>query len=103
MLNKHHDTASGVSAISRHGGFDRWALNDKHSKMVPLGSRLASGGIRGDGYTAYKGMSANNCESIDLLFNHAEVCTTVYLTWILDLTQRCYIGFLCPSRDSTRD
>jgi hypothetical protein len=41
--------------------------------MVGLGSCEPAGGASGDAYRAYKGMSANSLDDIDLLFNHAEV------------------------------
>jgi hypothetical protein len=42
--------------------------------MVPVGSQLAKGGRRGDGYTTYPQLCGDSEEQIHAIFRHARVC-----------------------------
>lgn len=68
-LIENSERETGVSALSRGGGFDFWT----GGTMTPLGSRIPTGGRAGDCYTAYQGIDASTPEAIRALFGHAQV------------------------------
>ncbi|KAJ3825957.1 hypothetical protein F5880DRAFT_1610639 [Lentinula raphanica] len=58
---------TGVSAVKRGGQFHSYS----GGKMIPLGSRLPSGGRAGDSYTSYSGLEASSQIGLEILFNQA--------------------------------
>ncbi|KAJ3709773.1 hypothetical protein C8R42DRAFT_729838 [Lentinula raphanica] len=61
--------STGVGALKRGAQFDSYS----GGKMVPLGSRTASGGRAGDTYTSYAGLDATTEKGLDILFNQAAI------------------------------
>ncbi|KAJ3826637.1 hypothetical protein F5880DRAFT_1504509 [Lentinula raphanica] len=59
--------STGVQPVKRGAQFQSFA----GGKMVPLGSRLPSGGRPGDAYTSYSGLDASSVSGLDILFNQA--------------------------------
>ncbi|KAJ3843301.1 hypothetical protein F5878DRAFT_638167, partial [Lentinula raphanica] len=59
--------STGVSAVKRGAQFDNYS----GGKMVPIGSRIGSGGRPGDTYTSYAGLEATTEKGLDILFNQA--------------------------------
>lgn len=43
--------------------------------MTAFGARSPMGGIDGDGYRPYEGITADTIEGINIIFDHAEVCS----------------------------
>lgn len=41
--------------------------------MTAFGARSPMGGIDGDGYRPYEGITADTPEEVDIIFDHAEV------------------------------
>ncbi|KAJ3964310.1 hypothetical protein EV361DRAFT_956071 [Lentinula raphanica] len=68
--------STGVQSVRRGGQFQTFA----GGKMVPVGSRIPSGGRPGDSYTSYSGLEASTQSGLDILFNQA--ATSVILTSI---------------------
>ncbi|KAJ3771967.1 hypothetical protein FB446DRAFT_789143 [Lentinula raphanica] len=66
--------STGVQAVKRGGQFQTFSSG----KMVPVGSRLPSGGRPGDSYTSYSGLEASTQNGLDILFNQA--ATSVIMT-----------------------
>ncbi|KAL0567995.1 hypothetical protein V5O48_013997 [Marasmius crinis-equi] len=68
LLIRYHDMASGVRPLVRGQQFRFWSSG----VMFPFGARLPSGGIAGDTYAAYAGITAETIAGIEVLFRHAE-------------------------------
>ncbi|KAJ3964130.1 hypothetical protein EV361DRAFT_967454, partial [Lentinula raphanica] len=59
--------STGVSSVNRGAQFESYA----GGKMIPLGSRSASGGRAGDTYTSYAGLEATSDKGLGILFRQA--------------------------------
>ncbi|KAJ3743300.1 hypothetical protein EV360DRAFT_76658, partial [Lentinula raphanica] len=59
--------STGVQPVKRGAQFQSFA----GGKMVPLGSRLPSGGRPGNAYTSYSGLDASSVSGLNILFNQA--------------------------------
>ncbi|KAJ3831235.1 hypothetical protein F5878DRAFT_667770 [Lentinula raphanica] len=66
--------STGVQAVKRGGQFQTFSSG----KMVPVGSRIPSGGRPGDSYTSYSGLEASTQNGLDILFNQA--ATSIIMT-----------------------
>ncbi|KAJ3757489.1 hypothetical protein EV360DRAFT_26931, partial [Lentinula raphanica] len=66
--------STGVQAVKRGGQFQTFSSG----KMIPIGSRIPSGGRPGDSYTSYSGLDASTQSGLDILFNQA--ATSVIMT-----------------------
>ncbi|KAJ3752741.1 hypothetical protein EV360DRAFT_88447 [Lentinula raphanica] len=66
--------STGVQAVKHGGQFQTFTSG----KMVPVGSRIPSGGRPGDSYTSYSGLEASSQNGLDILFNQA--ATSVIMT-----------------------
>ena len=68
-LCKNVQEITKVRPLRRHGHFRAWASGP----MMAIGSRQSVGGRPADTYTQYAGMSAEDSEGMEILFNQAEV------------------------------
>jgi hypothetical protein len=69
-LIEHHEALQNVKSLRARGKqFNTFS----QGKMYPKGTRAPSGGAPGDAYTMYAGMEALDLNSINALFNDAEV------------------------------
>lgn len=66
-----HKAVATNPSVQRGEVFQQWAYT---GKMVPIGSRLAKGGRRGDGYTTYPLLCGESENHIQAIFRHARVC-----------------------------
>ena len=73
QLISHHQALQTIKSIDRGNQFDTYP----QGHMVAKGSRAPKGGSPGDSYTMYSGMEAVDEESINALFDDAEVRFTI--------------------------
>ncbi|KAG2753406.1 hypothetical protein P692DRAFT_20845883 [Suillus brevipes Sb2] len=67
-LRINHKAVATNPSVQRGEVFQQWAYT---GKMVPIGSRLANGGRRGDGYTTYPLLCGESENHIQAIFRHA--------------------------------
>ncbi|KAG1796501.1 hypothetical protein EV424DRAFT_1353125 [Suillus variegatus] len=67
-LQDNHKAIATNPSVQWSEVFQRWAYT---GKMVPIGSRLAKGGRRGDGYTTYPLLCGDSEDHIHAIFRHA--------------------------------
>ncbi|KAJ3964487.1 hypothetical protein EV361DRAFT_873970 [Lentinula raphanica] len=63
--------STSVQAVKRGGQFQTFSSG----KMVPVGSRIPSGGRPADAYTSYSGLEASTQDGLEILFNQAATTT----------------------------
>ena len=68
-LIDHHEALQTIKGVDRGDQFESYS----QGSMVPKGSRAPKGGAPGDSYTMYSGMDAVDEQSINALFDDAEV------------------------------
>jgi hypothetical protein len=69
-LRKSRSSFPNSSGIDRGGQFQPW----KNGEMLGIGSRMPSGGRKGDTYTVYRGMAIrDDIEMVRKLFKYAKV------------------------------
>lgn len=74
----HHNSLQNVKALrSRGKQFNSYSQGE----MYPKGTRSPAGGSPGDAYTMYAGMEAVDVESINSLFDDAEVLFDFFLSF----------------------
>lgn len=76
LLSEHTESYSKLKSVVRGKQFAAFVKG----KMVPMGERTPSGGAPGDCHRFYDGMDASTVDSLECLFDHAEVSFTTSLS-----------------------